>query len=133
MILDFIQILSVSNFRTYLMSNSYLELTQDISSSLAQLRKTQPDVMKAFSEMGKAAMAEGTLDPKTKELIALAVGVSSRCDGCIGFHTRTLAKMGATIEEVHDALGVAIYMGGGPVAMYAANAVAAFKEFSEQR
>jgi len=85
--------------------------------------------MKAFGEMGRSAMADRVLDEKTKELIALAIGVSSRCDGCIGFHTRALAKMGATVEEVHDALGVAIYMGGGPVAMYAANAVAAFNEF----
>jgi AhpD family alkylhydroperoxidase len=111
------------------MSDSYQKLTQEISSNLSQLRKTQTDVMKAFGEMGRSAMADRVLDEKTKELIALAIGVSSRCDGCIGFHTRALAKMGATVEEVHDALGVAIYMGGGPVAMYAANAVAAFNEF----
>lgn len=114
------------------MDNEYTQLTKEISANLAQLRKSQPEVMKAFSELGKSAMTGGALDPKTKELIALAVGVSSRCDGCIGFHTRTLAKMGASLEEVHAALGVAIYMGGGPVAMYAANAVAAFSEFSEQ-
>ncbi|MCY1465940.1 alkylhydroperoxidase AhpD family core domain protein [compost metagenome] len=75
-------------------------------------------------------MAGGALDPKTKELIALAVGVAARCDGCIGFHTKALARLGATTGEVHEALGVAIYMGGGPTAMYAANAVAAFQEFA---
>ena len=78
----------------------------------------------------QAALADGALDKKTKELIALAVGVAARCDGCIGFHTKALARLGASTEEVHEALGVAIYMGGGPVAMYAANAVAAFNEFS---
>ena len=113
------------------MKDQYSELTRNISSNLAQLHKTQPAVMKGFSEMGKAAMSEGVLDPKTKELIALAVGVAARCDGCIGFHTKALAKLGATTEEVHEALGVAIYMGGGPVAMYAANAVEAFQEFSK--
>ena len=112
------------------MSTEYRDLTQTISANLAQLHKTQPGVMKGFSDMGKAAMAAGVLDPKTKELIALAVGVASRCDGCIGFHTKALARLGATTEEVHEALGVAIYMGGGPVAMYAADAVAAFQEFS---
>ena len=109
---------------------TYRPLTQTISTHLGQLHKTQPGVMKGFSDMGKAAMAGGVLDPKTKELIALAVGVAARCDGCIGFHTKALARLGATTEEVHEALGVAIYMGGGPVAMYAANAVAAFEEFA---
>jgi len=114
------------------MTTEYKELTQDISANLAQLRKTQPDVMKGFGDMGKAAMAGGALGPKTKELIALAVGVAARCDGCIGFHTKALARLGATTQEVHEALGVAIYMGGGPVAMYAANAVAAYREFSQE-
>ncbi|MGB6241700.1 MAG: carboxymuconolactone decarboxylase family protein [Castellaniella sp.] len=110
--------------------SSYKQLTQTLSSNLAPLRKTQADLMKGFNEMGAAAMAGGSLDPKTKELIALAVGVAARCDGCIGFHTKALARLGASTEEVHEALGVAIYMGGGPAAMYAANAVAAFQEFT---
>ncbi|MNE23219.1 Carboxymuconolactone decarboxylase family protein [compost metagenome] len=112
------------------MTTPYKELTKTISSNLAQLHKTQSGVIKGFGDMGKAAMAGGALDPKTKELIALAVGVAARCDGCIGFHTKALARLGATTEEVHEALGVAIYMDGGPTAMYAANAVAAFQEFA---
>lgn len=59
----------------------------------------------------------------------MAVGVAARCDGCIGFHTKALVELGASTAEVNEALGVAIYMGGGPSAMYAANAVAAFNEF----
>ena len=109
---------------------SYKPLTQAISANLAQLRQTQAGVMKGFGDMGKAAMAGGAIDPKTKELIALAVGVAARCDGCIGFHAQALARLGASVQEVHEALSVAIYMGGGPVAMYAANAVAAFDEFA---
>ncbi|MFT0531477.1 carboxymuconolactone decarboxylase family protein [Castellaniella hirudinis] len=112
------------------MTKPYQAITQEISSHLAQLRKTQAPVMKSFSDLGRAALAGGALDPKTKELIALALGVAARCDGCIGFHTKALVRLGATPEEVHEALGVAIYMGGGPVAMYAANAVAAFDEFA---
>ena len=112
------------------MTSNYRELTHEIMGNLAPLHKGLPQVMKGFGDMGKAAMAGGVIDPKTKELIALAVGVAARCDGCIGFHTKALARLGASTEEVHEALGVAIYMGGGPVAMYAANAVAAFNEFS---
>lgn len=109
--------------------DSYQQLTQHISGNLMPLRKSVPGVMAGFGEMGKAAMADGALDAKAKELIALAVGVAARCEGCIGFHTKALARLGATAAEVHETLGVAIYMGGGPVAMYAASAVQAFAEF----
>ena len=112
------------------MMNSYKQLTQDVMANLAPLHKGVPQVMKGFGDMGKAAIADGTLDAKTKELIALAVGVAARCDGCIAFHTKALVKLGATEAEVHETLGVAIYMGGGPSMMYASNAVAAFNEFS---
>lgn len=112
------------------MTSNYKELTHEIMGNLASLHKGLPQVMKGFGDMGKAAMADGALDAKTKELIALAVGVAARCDGCIGFHSKALVRLGATAPEVNEALGVAVYMGGGPSAMYAANAVAAFNEFS---
>ena len=112
------------------MTTHYKELTQGLSANLGQLHKSQPGVMKGFGDMAKAAMAEGALDAKTKELLALAIGVALRCEGCIGFHVKALVRLGATAEEVHDVLGVAVYMGGGPVAMHAANAVAAFQEFT---
>ena len=112
------------------MTNSYKQLTQDVMANLAPLHKGVPQVMKGFGDMGKAAIADGALNAKTKELIALAVGVAARCDGCIAFHTKALVKLGATEAEVHETLGVAIYMGGGPSAMYASNAMAAFNEFS---
>jgi AhpD family alkylhydroperoxidase len=110
--------------------DSYRALTQSVSRQLAGLRSSTPDVMKAFGELGRAAIADGALDKKTKELIALALGVAVRCDPCIGFHTQALVKLGATRQEVDEALGVAVYMGGGPSLMYAASAVAAFDEFA---
>ena len=106
------------------------DLTKETTSNLAVLRGSVPQVMKSFTEMGKAAIADGVLDARTKELIALAIGVATRCDACIGFHSKALARLGASEAEVHETLGVAVYMGGGPSAMYAANAVAAFKEFT---
>ncbi len=112
------------------MTTYYKKLTKDVSTNLAPLHKGVPQVMKSFSEMGKAAIADGVLDAKTKELIAMAIGVAQRCDACIGFHAKALVKLGATEAELHETLGVAVYMGGGPSAMYAANAVAAFHEFS---
>ena len=109
---------------------SYADLTRNVSKNLADLRTHTPDVMQGFGALSKAALAPGALDEKTKELIAMAIGVSSRCDACLGFHAKALVQLGATPEEFREMLGVAVYMGGGPSLMYAANALAAFDEFS---
>ena len=111
-------------------SSGFVELTKSVSARLASLRASTPEVMKSFGELGRAATANGVLDKKTKELIALALSVAARCDPCIGFHTQALVKLGATRQEVDEVLGVTTYMGGGPSLMYAASAIAAFDEFS---
>lgn len=111
------------------MTKLFKEITGDISASLTKLRAEIPDVMSAFSGLAQAASKEGALDKKTKELIALALGIASHCDGCIGFHTQTLVKLGTTRQELLEMLGMAIYMGGGPSLMYAAETLKAFEEF----
>lgn len=113
---------------TVLTATDYKELTTAISGQMRELKQSVPEVLQNFNAMGKAALAPGAIDAKTKELIALAIGVAARCDGCLGFHAQALARLGATREEVHEMLGVAVYMGGGPSLMYAANTVAAFDE-----
>ncbi|MDP1574990.1 MAG: carboxymuconolactone decarboxylase family protein [Coxiellaceae bacterium] len=113
------------------MTKKYKEITHDISASLTKLRKDIPDVMSGFSALAQAASKEGALNKKTKELIALALGVAARCDGCIGFHVQALVKLQVTREELLETLGMAIYMGGGPSLMYAADALSAFEEFNE--
>ncbi|MDC7684502.1 carboxymuconolactone decarboxylase family protein [Asticcacaulis sp. BYS171W] len=115
------------------MSKSYPEITARLSANLKTLRKDIPETMAGFSALAKSATADGALDKKTKELIALAIGVATRCDGCIGFHTEALARLGATKAEVEETLGMAIYMGGGPSLMYAADAVMAFEQFSDTK
>jgi len=114
------------------MGKDFREITRSVSTSLAELRTDQPDVMKGFSALGDAALRDGALTKKTKELIALALGVAAHCDGCIGFHTEALVKLGATREEVEETLGMAVYMGGGPSLMYAADAIAAYEQFQQQ-
>lgn len=113
-----------------LAADTYRALTQGVSADLGRLRTSTPEVMKAFGDLGRAATADGALDKKTKELIALALSVAARCDPCIGFHAQALARLGATRQEVDETLGVATYMGGGPSLMYAASAVRAFDEFA---
>lgn len=114
------------------MSKHYPDITARISSNLKVLRKDIADTMTGFSAMAGAATKDGVLDKKTKELIALAIGVSTRCDGCIGFHAEALVKLGATREEVEETLAMAIYMGGGPSLMYAADAIMAYDQFKEK-
>jgi AhpD family alkylhydroperoxidase len=113
------------------MAKNYSDITKRISGDLRKLRKDIPDTLQAFSALAQAATRDGALDRKTKELIALAIGVAMRCDGCIGFHTETLVKLGATRQEVEETLGMAVYMGGGPSLMVAADAISAFEEFEK--
>lgn len=115
------------------MSKQYKEITSDISSYITKLRQEIPEVMAGFSSMAQAATKDGALNKKTKELIATALGVAARCDGCIGFHAQALVKLGANREEFVEVLGMAVYMGGGPSLMYAADALRAFEEFTIQK
>lgn len=107
----------------------YPAIVEGISRNLKFLRGDITDTMQGFSALAQAAVRPGALDKKTKELIALAVGVTGHCDGCIGFHAQALVRLGASRQEVEEALGMAIYMGGGPALMYAADALSAFEQF----
>jgi AhpD family alkylhydroperoxidase len=114
------------------MSASYKTLTQEISKELSQFRKEVAAPMAGFDAMAKSAMTEGVLSALNKELIATAIAVSARCEGCVGYHVRGLVKLGATREQVNEMLAVAVYMGGGPSLMFAAEVLHAFEEFSQQ-
>ena len=110
-------------------SKSFVQITTDLSKGLEALRAEIPDTMKGFNGMAKEAMKAGALSALDKELIALAIGVSARCDGCVGFHVKALIRLGVTREQLMETLAVAVYMGGGPSLMYAAEAVRAYDEF----
>ena len=112
-------------------TDKFTEITKGISVQLAKMRKEMPEVMSGFSALSQAATKEGALDKKTKELIAMALAVANRCPGCIGFHSQALVKLNASRGELLETLGMAIYMGGGPSLMYAAEALEAFEEFSQ--
>lgn len=96
-----------------------------------ELRHAIPDVYKGFGEFHHAAFAAGAMDAKTKELIAFAIAVIQRCDGCIASHAEGAAKAGATCEEAAEAVGVAMLMSGGPGTIYGPRAYAAFCEFAQ--
>ena len=112
-------------------TRNWPEWTNELSADLKSLRGGAPEVMKAFSGLAQAALKPAVLDAKTKELIALAIGIAVRCDDCIAFHVKAALQHGATKEEITETLGMAIYMGAGPSAMYASHALAAYGQFAE--
>ena len=115
------------------MTKDFKELTHGVSGSLRKFRADLPDVMKGFGALAQSALQDGVLDHKTKEPIALCLGVAGHCDACTGFHMQALVKAGATRAEIEEALAVAIYMGGGPSLMYAADALSAFEQLVPAR
>jgi len=98
-----------------------------------QLRQAIPEVYKGYASLSSAAMAAGALDSKTKELIALGISVTLRCDGCIAAHARGASVAGATKQEAAEAIGVALLLNGGPGTVYGPRAYDAFCEFADRR
>ncbi|MEX0286586.1 MAG: carboxymuconolactone decarboxylase family protein [Paracoccaceae bacterium] len=94
--------------------------------NIAALSKEIPQTVKGFNQMGTAAKTSGALDEKTKEIMALGIAIATRCDSCIGFHVKSLIRLGLTREELCEALAMATYMGGGPSYAYSAKALKAY-------
>lgn len=113
-------------------SFDHTSLIKNINDNLAPLRKAQPEAMQGFGQLARAAMAEGAMSTKNKELIALAIGITQHCSGCIGFHVKALHKLQCTRAELEEMLSVCVYMGGGPALMYAAEAVNAWESMAPQ-
>ena len=107
----------------------YPTYRKELIGGLSSMRRAEPEVMTAFNDLHRTSLADGELSTATKELIALAIGVAARCEGCIAFHVSAALKAGATREQITEALGVAVMMGGGPASMYAAEAIAALDQF----
>jgi AhpD family alkylhydroperoxidase len=114
------------------MTTDWTDMTRDLRAGLREMRTGAPEVMKAFAGIAQAALQPKALDLKTKELMALAISVAVRCDDCIAFHTKAAIDRGATRDEIIETLGMAIYMGAGPSAMYAAHALEACTQFAEK-
>lgn len=106
------------------------EILNRLTHGVLTMKKLAPKVTESFIAFDKAAVEAGALDVKTKELIAMSIAVAARCDGCIAVHVSNVLKAGASIEEVAEALGVAVSMGGGPSMVFATRALEALAEFT---
>ncbi len=115
------------------MTEGYKETARQIGSKLKDFGKEIPETMQGFNQMSKATHTDGALSAKTKELIAMAIGISARCQGCLAFHAQACVKLGVTRAEFEEMLQVAIYMGGGPSLMTAAEAMLAYEEYGGEK
>ena len=108
----------------------WVKLVEDSSNGGRKLAKASPDAIKAFGGLMRESMGEGALDTKTKELMAVAIGVAVRCEGCIGHHVKSAIRAGASREELAETLAVTVAMGGGPSWVYAGQALEAYDQLS---
>lgn len=115
------------------MTTDFVQTRSELRHGYGELGTAMPDVMAGFGALHKAAVTDGELSRTTKELIALAIGVAARCEGCIALHVSAALKAGATHGQIHEALGVAVLMGGGPASVYATEALVALEQFSAER
>jgi AhpD family alkylhydroperoxidase len=113
------------------MAGKFTQMADEVLGGIGLIRDGAPEAMKAFAGLSVAATATKALDAKTKELIALAIGIAVHCDGCVAYHTRAAWKHGASRQEVTETVATALYMGGGPAAVYGADALRAYDEFSQ--
>jgi len=111
------------------MSNDYLDIYEHLRELMGRLGAEAPGVMGGFGSLHAASTADGALPMKTKELIAVAIGIAVHCDGCIAYHVHDALHAGATHEEVLETIGVAVMMGGGPSVVYGCEALEALEQF----
>ena len=111
------------------MIKDYSKNYHDITKSISELGLKLPEVMSSFNTLHNVCIEDGVLSAKTKELIALGIAITVRCDGCIAFHVQDALSSGATTQEIIETVGVAVLMGGGPAVVYGSEALEALEQF----
>lgn len=100
---------------------------------IGEIGRLSPDTVAGYQTLSAANRQSGRLDAKTRELISLAVAVTTRCDGCITVHTAEALKQGASHEEIAEALGVAVAMNAGAALVYSARVLDAVQAYEDER
>ena len=90
---------------------------------LKKMDSLAPQVMKAFWAFDKAAVAEGVIPVKYKELIAVAVALTTQCPYCVDIHAGNARKAGASDVEFAEAAMVAAALRAGGAVTHAAHAL----------
>jgi|SRR5579883_396093 AhpD family alkylhydroperoxidase len=105
----------------------------ELTKSIPDFAKLTPDSLKGYQTLSNANKEHSHLGEKMRQLISIAVAVTTRCDGCITFHTDAALKAGATREEISEALGVAMAMNAGAALIYSLRAMDAVQAHSNAK
>ena len=108
--------------------STWKELNTRAQENTKRIQETVPETMREYKKLQNIAYAEGALDKKTKEFIALTYAIADKCEGCIGNHVNKLVGLGASRQEIAEIAEVAIVMGGGPGMVYSGKALEAYDE-----
>lgn len=111
------------------MAKDFPEIYAHLNEMIERLGEAAPETTAGFGQLHEAGSATGVLDTKSKELIALAIGIAVHCDGCISYHVHDALEAGASREEIAEVIGVAVMMGGGPSVVYGCQALEAVDQF----
>lgn len=109
---------------------SWKDFLDETNQRVGTLQKETPGMFEGFATMGRAGKRTGALDETTKELIALGIAISTRCDSCIAYHVKSLVRLGCARDAFCEALEMIGYMGGGPSIAFGAKALEAYDEFT---
>ncbi len=114
------------------MAKDYAEIYDHLNEMIERLGEAAPATMEGFGRLHEAGAESGALDTRTKELIALAIGIAVHCDGCISYHAHDALDAGASREEIVETISVAVMMGGGPSVVYGCQALEATDQFERR-
>jgi len=110
---------------------NWMELTKKAMKSIGHLARGNEKIMDCINNLDQAGTVHGALHPKTRELVALAVASTTRCDTCIALHARAAAEAGATREELLEVLGISVGLNAGAAIVSSSKALEAFDSFKE--
>jgi AhpD family alkylhydroperoxidase len=105
------------------------EYRGQLAAGVKELGQLSSDTVRGYVELSSAGQKKDLLGAKTRELIALAVAVTARCDGCIAVHSEAAIRRGASKEEIAEALGVAIAVNAGAALVYSTRVMDAVGEY----
>ncbi len=111
------------------MEEDYPSIYRNLKRWAGKLTRELRGPMSAFAQLNATTTAPGALDAKTKQLIALAIAISSRCEGCIAYHIQDAVRAGASREDIMETVGISILMGGGPAVIFASEVLKAMDQF----
>lgn len=111
---------------------NYKEHNENLMKMMGQLGEEIPDTMQAFNKLHEVSQKSNSISKKIKELVALGIAITVRCNGCISFHIHDALESGASREEIVETIGVAVMMGGGPSVVYGTEALEALNQFQNK-